>query len=124
MRMVAAPLGQPALHRVMLVRGVVVQLQIDVQMCRHIFVDQPQEREELLAPVPRLALGDPLAGGDVQGREQSRRAVAQVVVRALSLPRRRDPWGVSAGSGRGLGSAISHRARASSRDPADSGKAL
>ena len=53
---------------------------MDVQVRRHLLVDQPQEREELLVPVPRLALGDHLAGSDVQGREQCRRAVAQVVV--------------------------------------------
>ena len=58
-QMVARPLGQPALHRNVLVRGVVVQHQMDVQVRRHLLVDQPPEREELLAPVPRLALDDP-----------------------------------------------------------------
>ena len=39
---------------------------MNVQVRRHLLVDQPQEREELLVPVSDLALGDHLAGGDVQ----------------------------------------------------------
>ena len=51
--MVARPLGQPALHRGVLVRGVVVQHQMDVRFRRHPLVDQPQERDELLAWIPK-----------------------------------------------------------------------
>ena len=49
-------------------------------MGRHAGVDMPQEGEELLVPVAPLALGEHFSGGDVQGGEQGRGAVADVVV--------------------------------------------
>ena len=74
------PRRQPLLDLGVLVRRVVVQYQVDVQLRRHLPVDQAQERQELLVAVPLPALADHPAGGDVQGGKQCRRAVPDVVV--------------------------------------------
>lgn len=50
-------------------------MQVD-QIGRHLPVDQPQARQELLVAVPLPALPDDPPGGDVQGGEQRRRAMA------------------------------------------------
>ena len=71
---------QPPLDLGVLVRRVVVQDQVDVQLRRHLPVDQAQERQELLVAVPLPAQSEHLSGGDVQGGEQRRRAVPDVVV--------------------------------------------
>ena len=79
-QMEAWPRRQPLLDLGVLVRRVVVQYQVDVQLRRHLPVDQAQERQELLVAVPLPALADHPAGGDVQGGKQCRRAVPDVVV--------------------------------------------
>ena len=60
----------------MLVGGVVVDDEMDVEVRGYAGVDMPQEGEELL--VPALALRQHLAGGDIQGGEQGRGAVADI----------------------------------------------
>ena len=76
----ARPRSQPLPDLGVLVRRIVVQHEVDVQLRRHLPVDQPQERQELLVTVPLPALPEHLSSGDVQGGEQRRRAVPDVVV--------------------------------------------
>ena len=53
---------------------------MDVEVVRKASVDLLQEVEELARPVALVALSDDEAGGDVEGGEQRRGAVANVVV--------------------------------------------
>ncbi len=64
--------GQPALHGRGLVGGVVVHDQMDLEIVRDVALDHPQELKELPAAVPREALSDDGANGDVEGGEQRR----------------------------------------------------
>ena len=73
--------GKPVAHRGRLVSAVVVHDQVDVQHRRHVGLDGAQELQELTSAVPAVRLADHLTGGDVQCREQGRRAVARVVMR-------------------------------------------
>lgn len=68
-------LQQPLLDRLGLVGGVVVQDQVEFKILGYRSVDNLQEAEELLVAVATVVLGYDRAGGDVQGREQARRAV-------------------------------------------------
>ena len=72
---------QPALNFRMLVRGVVVDDQMQIQFRRRFRVDLLQELDPFLMPMPRHALGDDLAFSQFDGGEQRGRAVAFVVVR-------------------------------------------
>jgi len=64
----------------MLVGGVIVNDQVDVQFRRDAVVEAAQKREKLLMPVSRFAFGENGAGGDIQRGEQSSRPMADVVV--------------------------------------------
>jgi hypothetical protein len=76
----ARPLRQPVLDFWVLVGAVVIHNQMDVQVLWHRLLDLPEEAQVLLVPVARLAMGEHLAGGHVQGGKQSGGAVADVVV--------------------------------------------
>jgi hypothetical protein len=76
----AGMLGQPGFDLGFGVGAVVVHDQVDLQLARHLAVDDPQEPEELLVPVPGEALTDHVAGQHVQRGEQGGGAVALVVV--------------------------------------------
>ena len=65
----------------MFVRAVIIDDQMHVEVLRDVQFDVPQEAQELLMPVARLALREHLAIGDVQSGKQSGGAVADVVVR-------------------------------------------
>ena len=78
----AGMLQQPVLDRRGLVGGVVVQDQVQVQVLRHGGIDELEEPQELLVPVPPVVLGDHRAAGQVVGGEQAGGAVPDVVVRA------------------------------------------
>ena len=67
MQVEARPRSQPLPDLGVLVRRIVVQHEVDVQLRRHLPVDQPQERQELLVTVPLPALPEHLSSGDVQG---------------------------------------------------------
>jgi hypothetical protein len=54
----------------------------DTGFPHHRGIDVVEELQELLVPVPPVALADDLPGGDVQGGEQGRGSVADVVVGA------------------------------------------
>ena len=64
----------------MSVSRIVVDDQVEVQIGRHLPVDQSQEGQEVLVAMAFLALGNHTTGGDVQGGER-RRAVAKIVMR-------------------------------------------
>ena len=78
--MEARPAREPGPHFRVLVGCVVVEHQMDIERGGDISLDVAQEREELLVAVAMLAFGHDRAGGDVQGGEQRRGAVADVVV--------------------------------------------
>ena len=81
MDMVAWAGGEPALDPGMLVGAVVVDDEVDVEAGGHAGVDVLEEAQELLMTMPRLALGDDLAGGHVQGGKEVGGAMADVAVR-------------------------------------------
>jgi hypothetical protein len=67
-------------HLGILVRRVVVDDQMDLQVFADIGIDMTEELEEFLVAVPPFAWGEDLAGGDVEGGEQARGPVADLVV--------------------------------------------
>jgi dihydroxyacetone kinase len=70
----------------MLVRPVVINDEMHIEPRRDAGIDLLQEPEKLLVPMARLALGNDLAVGDVECREQGRRAVAFIIMReAISI---------------------------------------
>ena len=62
----SGPGGQPSTYLRMGVRGVVVDDAVDVELCRHRLIDGAQERQELLVPMARLALGEHRTGEHVK----------------------------------------------------------
>ncbi len=76
----AGPLGQPEAHLGMLVSRVVVDDQMNVQLWGHRLVDALEKAEKLLMTVTRLALGNDRAAGDIEGGQQCRGAVADIVM--------------------------------------------
>ena len=80
MHVVARPPGQPGPDLGMLVRAVVVDDEMDVERVGHAGLDVAQEGEELLMTVAWAALGQDLAGGDVQGGEQGGGAMPDIIV--------------------------------------------
>jgi len=62
--------GQPAPYFLVLMGGVVVHYQVDIQVRQHIGIDMVEEPQKFLMPVARLASGQDLAGSNVQGGEQ------------------------------------------------------
>ena len=77
---IAGPLRQPSAHLGMFVGGIVVDDQVEFEFWRHRPVQVTQEREELLMAVPRLTFREHSAGGDIQSREQSGGAMADIVM--------------------------------------------
>ena len=77
----AGPLREPEAYLGMLVGGIVVDDQMDIEVCGHSLVDALEKAEELLMPTPRLALGEDRSSGDIQRSKQGRGAMANVVVR-------------------------------------------
>ena len=64
--MEAGPCSDPEPHLGMFVGGVVVDDQMDIELCRDGFIDTLQEAEKFLMPVAWLALGQHHAGVDVE----------------------------------------------------------
>ena len=73
--------GQPSLDPGMLVRGVVVDDEMNIEVHGDVGLDVAQELEELLVTMTGLALGHHFPGGDIQRREEGGGAVPLVVVR-------------------------------------------
>ena len=80
MDLVSGSSSDPALYLGVLVRAVIVDHQVDVQVRRHVLVDVFEKLQELLMTVPGLALINHLARGHVERREQGRRSVPDVIV--------------------------------------------
>jgi len=72
--------GEPLLHLWVFVRSVVVENQVDRQAGVSRRVNLFQEADELLVPVPRLAVSNHLTRRNVQCGKQRCRAVPLVVV--------------------------------------------
>ena len=79
-QMKARTIGEPGFDPGMFMSAVVVDDQMDSQMLRNIRFNVAQKTQELLMPMPSLALRKDLAIGDIQGGEQGRGAMANVVV--------------------------------------------
>ena len=79
-------LGEPGLHLGRLVRPVVVEHEVDVEVLLHAPVDPLQEADELFRTMARLALADDDAALQIERSKQRRRAMALVVVRHRSGP--------------------------------------
>ncbi len=71
---------EPSPDLLVLVGGVVVQDQMNLQFLGHLTVDGSQKSQELLVTVARQALADHLAGKDVERGKQGGGAVTLVVV--------------------------------------------
>src|SRR3989339_1550247 len=71
---------KPALDRCVLMGRIVVNDQVHIELLRDILLNVLQELQELLVPMPPLALRDHLATGNVQGGKECRCAMPYVVV--------------------------------------------
>src|SRR6478672_9192214 len=76
----------PFLNLTVLMGGVVVQDQMNLQPVGHLAVDRVEELDELGVAVPGQALADHGPSQHVQGGEQGGRAVALVVMGPWCLP--------------------------------------
>nr|SPD49175.1 protein of unknown function [Cupriavidus taiwanensis] len=77
----ARAFGQPCLDLGMLVSGVVVRDHVDVQFCWNGLVNVVQKRDELLVPMPGLALRNDLGRRGVESSEQRSSAMTNVIMR-------------------------------------------
>jgi hypothetical protein len=78
---------EPALHGRGLVRGEVVEHDVNREVWVDEFVDLAKEGDEIRAAMLSLAPSDDFAGGDIECSEEVESAVTQVVVRApFGLP--------------------------------------
>ena len=82
MNMEAGMAGKPVLHGRGLVRTVVVHDQMHIELGRHVGVDGAQKLKKLGAAMTPVQFPDHLAGGDIEGGKQRRRAMAHVVMGA------------------------------------------
>ena len=78
-QMVAGMLQQPALDQGRLVRGIVIQDEMDLLVSGDVPVDQFQKGAKLLAAMLGKAAADHLPGGHIQSREEARGSVPEVV---------------------------------------------
>jgi len=86
-QMISRVAREPALHGRCLVGAEIVDDEMNLQLGRYGRVDRIEETAELDRPIPRVTPRDDLARRDVQRREERRRPVAHVVMRAaLGLP--------------------------------------
>ena len=68
--------------------GVVIQDNMDLLVFRHSGIDLVQKVAEFHSAVPAIALGEHIASGHLQSREERGRAVAHVIMSAsLNLSR-------------------------------------
>jgi len=71
---------EPSAYLGMLVRGIVIEDHVDLELRGHRALDGAKEPQELLVAMSRHALVDDLAGGDIECCEQRRGAVPLIVV--------------------------------------------
>src|SRR5271156_5138555 len=74
--------GQPGSDGRGLVRGIVVEHQVDIEIGRHGDFDRGEELAKFDRAVPLVASADDPAGSDVRSGEQGSRAVALVIMAA------------------------------------------
>src|ERR1700712_376982 len=85
----AGPFRQPVADQRGLMRGIVVPVQMHVEIARHAGFDLIEKLAEFLCPMTRIALADHLVGGDIERSEQRGRPMPGVVVAGpLRLPGR------------------------------------
>src|SRR5260370_41442753 len=101
MHMPARPARQPVADQWRLVRGVVVDDEMHVEIARHVRLDLVEEFAELGGTMAREALSDHPPGGDIEGGEQRGCAMAGAVGAA---PRR--PAGAPGPNVRGPGARV------------------
>jgi len=65
----------------MLVGGIVVNHQMNVEIRRNFRLDVLEKPKEFLVPVTRTALGENLAIRDIEGSKQGRSAMPDIIVR-------------------------------------------
>lgn len=80
MQVEAGPFREPGPDLRVLVRRVVVDHQVEIEVARDIGFDVLQEAQELLMSVAGAALRDDLTVGDIESGEQRRRSMPIVVV--------------------------------------------
>jgi hypothetical protein len=80
MKVEARPGSEPGAHFGMLVRGVVVNDEMDVEGRRDIGLDMLEKGEEFLVAMSCATLRQDSAIGDIQGCEQGRRAMPDAIV--------------------------------------------
>ncbi len=101
--MVAGPGREPAPDAGVLVGAVVVDNEVDIEVRGHVGVNVLEKAQELLVAVARLALGQDLAGGNVQGGEEGGGAVADIAMRhAFDVAQSEGQEGLGALQGLGL----------------------
>src|SRR4051794_6797424 len=72
--------GEPSSDLRMLIGGVIIDDEVDVEFCRHIGLDVPQEGEELLVTMAGLALSEDRAIEHVECPEKRCGAMPFVVM--------------------------------------------
>ena len=80
MDVIARAFREPGAHFGVLMGGVIVDDQVQIEFRGHAGIEVVQEGEELLMAMARFALGDDLAGAGLEGGEQSRGAMPVVIV--------------------------------------------
>ncbi len=80
--MIPGPLLEPLSNLGGLVRSVVIQHQMDIQVGRGGRIDFFQEIEELYRAMTAIAFAQYPAGGDIQSRKQTGHSMSLIVVRA------------------------------------------
>lgn len=98
MHVPAGPLDQPVTDQLGLMRGIVVPHQVHIEIGWHTCLNLIEVLAKFLSTIPRVALADHLAGGDIERGKQRCCAVTRIVMAAplrLSRPQvltNRQPW--------------------------------
>ena len=79
--MVARMRRQPSSDFRMLMRGIVVQNQMPVQGGRNVPIDMAEEGQKFLMAMPRLALRQDVAVGNIEGRKEGRGPMPTIIMR-------------------------------------------
>lgn len=80
--MIARPPREPRPHGRMRVRRIVIEDEVHVELGGDARVDVLEKGEALLMPTPALALGEPVARPDLQGRKERGGPTPRAPVRA------------------------------------------
>ena len=80
MKLIPRVTFEPSLHRRRLVRRIVVEDEVNIEIGWHRLVDLLEESSELKASVALVAFPQDLPRRHVEGREERRRPVSKVVV--------------------------------------------